>query len=176
MLRIKNFSILKKITLVLIPFLILALMLSLKQENSNGETISFVVPQVKTGQTKIVTPQMYGAKGDGIHDDTEAIRKACKSGAETLYFPNGTYIINIEKGQDKKKDNHFFITGINYIIGESRAETIIKLGKGNGDADGYKGYEAIFSFSGKDAHPEIRNLTFDFNYANFCMEQIVSLR
>ena len=123
---------------------------------------------------RTVTPQMFGAKADGIHDDTEAIRKACRSGADTLYFPEGTYMINIEHGQDKKKDNHFFITSINHIIGESRDKTTIKLGKGNGDADGYKGYEAIFSFSGKDAHPEIRNLTFDFNYADNPITQYTS--
>lgn len=123
---------------------------------------------------RTVTPQMFGAKADGIHDDTEAIRKACKSGADTLFFPAGTYVINIEPGQDRKKDNHFFITSINHIIGESRERSIIKLGKGNGDADGYKGFEAIFSFSGKDAKSEVRNLTFDFNYAENPITQYTS--
>lgn len=40
-----------------------------------------------------ITPQMFGAVGDGIHDDTEPIRKAIlslKSGM-TLYFPIGVY-------------------------------------------------------------------------------------
>ena len=114
--------------------------------------------------SRTITPQMFGAKGDGIHDDTEAIRKACNNNADTLYFPKGIYIINIKPGKDKKADNNFFRTNINYIIGESRNTSIIRLGDDNGNADAFKGFEAIFSFSGKDAHPEIRNLTFDFNY------------
>lgn len=117
-----------------------------------------------TVNARTITPQMFGAKGDGKHDDTEAIRKACKSNADTLFFPQGTYIINIRPGKDKSVDNNFFRTNINYIIGESRKSSIIKLGEGNGDADAFRGFEAIFSFSGKAAHPEIRNLTFDFNY------------
>lgn len=37
-----------------------------------------------------VTPQMYGADGNGVTDDTEAIRQAIASG-KSVYFPAGTY-------------------------------------------------------------------------------------
>lgn len=43
--------------------------------------------------TQCVTPQMYGAIGDGEHDDTEAIQKALNSG-KVVYFPKGTYNIS----------------------------------------------------------------------------------
>ena len=35
----------------------------------------------------------YGAKGDGITDDTEAINTAFMNGS-TIYFPRGTYLLN----------------------------------------------------------------------------------
>lgn len=42
-----------------------------------------------------VTPQMYGAKGDGVTDDTEAIQNAIESGKfGKIYFPAGTYLIS----------------------------------------------------------------------------------
>ena len=42
-----------------------------------------------------ITPQMYGAKGDGVTDDTEAIKNAVASLEDfgTLYFPNGHYLV-----------------------------------------------------------------------------------
>ena len=40
---------------------------------------------------KYVTPQMYGALGDGAADDTEAIQKALDGGS--VYFPSGVYCV-----------------------------------------------------------------------------------
>lgn len=43
-----------------------------------------------------VTPQMYGAKGDGITDDSEAFKSALQSNLP-LFVPKGTYIVsNVE--------------------------------------------------------------------------------
>lgn len=43
-----------------------------------------------------ITPQMFGAKGDGETNDTEAINKAFASLTDggKIYFPAGTYIVN----------------------------------------------------------------------------------
>jgi|SRR5882672_10265788 len=55
---------------------------------------------------RIITPQAhkpiiinvkdYGAYGDGIHDDTQAIQRALdatsKNGESTIFYPNGTYL------------------------------------------------------------------------------------
>lgn len=40
----------------------------------------------------IVTPQMFGAKGDGVTDDTEAFKECFKY--NNIYIPSGTYIIS----------------------------------------------------------------------------------
>lgn len=39
-----------------------------------------------------VTPQMFGAKGDGITDDSDAIQNAVNNG-NNIFFPNGSYKI-----------------------------------------------------------------------------------
>ena len=43
-----------------------------------------------------ITPQMFGARGDGITDDTAAIQAAFDSlnDGDIIYFPSGTYIVN----------------------------------------------------------------------------------
>ena len=43
--------------------------------------------------TPFATPQMFGAKGDGKTDDTEAIQTALNA-ASLEYIPDGTYMIN----------------------------------------------------------------------------------
>lgn len=40
-----------------------------------------------------VTPQMYGAKGDGVHDDTVALQSAIDSGKSVL-LPIGNYLVS----------------------------------------------------------------------------------
>lgn len=42
---------------------------------------------------QFVTPQMFGAKGDGVTNDYNAIQDALNSGCD-VYFPEGTYLIN----------------------------------------------------------------------------------
>lgn len=44
-----------------------------------------------------ITPQMFGAKGDGVTDDTQSIQKAiefCGNNKNVLYIPSGVYIIS----------------------------------------------------------------------------------
>ena len=62
----------------------------------------------------VVTPQMFGAKGDGVTDDTEAIKKACESVKDNtiLYFPCGVYIWN----PTKKDDTLIDLNQLNNII------------------------------------------------------------
>lgn len=43
-------------------------------------------------QKGFATPQMFGAKGDGVTDDTDAI-KAALAASDLVYFPSGTYVV-----------------------------------------------------------------------------------
>lgn len=108
-----------------------------------------------------VTPEMFGAVGDGATDDTEAIRQACASGVDAVVFHDKTYIINITAGTNNTDARNFFLCTCTSLIGIGNAT--IKLGSDNGNTTIYKGYESIFKFT--DAKNIIvENLTFDFNY------------
>lgn len=70
----------------------------------------------------------HGAKGDGFTDDTAAIQKAIdevKGVPDTLYFPNGTYLISnsvgIFSGKSHSRDRFLSYQG------QSESGTIIKL-------------------------------------------------
>ncbi|MEF3303421.1 right-handed parallel beta-helix repeat-containing protein [Paenibacillus sp. GYB003] len=43
-----------------------------------------------------VDVKWFGAKGDGVADDTEAINRAIGDGGVTVYIPQGTYLINAD--------------------------------------------------------------------------------
>jgi hypothetical protein len=53
------------------------------------------VPDVP--ESRIVTPQQFGAKADGVADDTEAIQKAINTvfdrGGGVVFFPRGVYVL-----------------------------------------------------------------------------------
>ena len=54
----------------------------------------------------IVSVKDYGAKGDGVTDDTVAINNAFKSGATVILFNSGTYLLN---GYIKPQSNTYII-------------------------------------------------------------------
>lgn len=48
---------------------------------------------VRTATEPVANVKYYGAVGDGVADDTQAIRDAIASGADRVYLPGGTYNI-----------------------------------------------------------------------------------
>ena len=40
-----------------------------------------------------ISVKSFGAKGDGVTDDTAAIQAACEAKTGLLYFPQGRYLI-----------------------------------------------------------------------------------
>lgn len=90
----------------------------------------------------------YGAKGDGVTDDTVALRDAWNSGKNIVYFPEGVYLIN---------QNPFNIASINQLwLGDGKGKTIIKRSE---TLD-----VGMFNFTGDNI--TLKGMTFDGNYPN----------
>jgi hypothetical protein len=92
----------------------------------------------------VVNVKDFGAKGDGVTDDTAAIQSAIDNGGR-VFFPVGTYIISA-----KIKLNNDVV-----FIGAEKAQTFIKK---SGDYDVYFTF-----FEGTNKYFEVQNLTFDGN-------------
>lgn len=114
-----------------------------------------------------VTPQMFGAKGDGVTDDTEAVQKALDA-SSLVYIPDGTYMINgtnagwgyQHQGGIRPNSNTTIVlssdavlkcipndTGFYNIIGLEGVKNVnISGGKIIGDVDEHKGTSGEFGF------------------------------
>jgi len=114
----------------------------------------------------------FGAAGDGVTDDTAAIQKAIdtvKGVPDTLYFPNGTYLISDSVGifNGKAHSRDRFIS----YQGQSESGTIIRL-KDNcpGFGDPAKPRIVFSVYEGQGTgdvmHSYVRNLTVDVGRGN----------
>ncbi|MDO9352661.1 MAG: glycosyl hydrolase family 28-related protein, partial [Solirubrobacteraceae bacterium] len=81
-----------------------------------------------------INVKAYGAVGDGVNDDTAAIRAAIRASNENfgmawwrnriIFFPEGTYLIS--DTLDKKSASGAYLSGM-VLVGASRSKTIIRL-------------------------------------------------
>ncbi|MBS0264248.1 MAG: hypothetical protein JSS02_20085 [Planctomycetes bacterium] len=77
-----------------------------------------------------VTRPPYGARGDGITDDTDAIQRALTDVMgqhKLLYFPNGTYLVSRTLKWSKQNSSRKEAWGKNFLQGQNVARTIIRL-------------------------------------------------
>lgn len=65
-----------------------------RQSNSSGFLTGSVGSTVNNKLQESVSVKDFGAKGDGVTDDTAAIQAAVNSGVTSVYFPAGEYIIS----------------------------------------------------------------------------------
>jgi len=83
--------------------------------------------------------ERFGARGDGLTDDTAAFQKAAAEKAQNLYLPAGTYIIS---------DTLDFLPKRWILQGQSREKTILRLkdgAPGFGDVTKPKPFISFFS-------------------------------
>jgi hypothetical protein len=103
----------------------------------------------------------YGAKGDGISDDTAAIQKALGEN-RFVYFPRGTYLVsNTLQSQPKRL----------MLLGESQTGTVIQLmNNAAGFTDSSNPKPLITTFEGQSTGQAfqnfITNLTIDVGSGN----------
>lgn len=77
-----------------------------------------------------VTKEPYFAKGDGNHDDTDAIQKALSDAMglhKCIYFPEGTYLISRSLRWSKKNTEGRDAWGKNFLCGQHANKTKIRL-------------------------------------------------
>ncbi|WP_431480920.1 putative Ig domain-containing protein [Pseudomonas thivervalensis] len=109
----------------------------------------------------IFNVQNFGAKGDGITDDTAAIQSAidaaAAAGGGQVYMPTGTYIVS---GGEEPSDGCLMLKSNVYLYGDGMGDTTVKLADGSDT----KITGIIRSAYGEETHDfGVSNLTIDGN-------------
>ncbi|WLG42270.1 glycosyl hydrolase family 28-related protein [Pseudomonas sp. FP1740] len=112
----------------------------------------------------IFNAQNFGAKGDGITDDTAAIQSAidaaAAAGGGQVYMPTGTYIVS---GGVEPSDGCLMLKSNVYLYGDGMGATTIKVADGSDT----KITGVIRSAYGEETHDfGVSNLTIDGNRDN----------
>ncbi|CAN7492838.1 M10 family metallopeptidase C-terminal domain-containing protein [Pseudomonas sp. GL-B-26] len=112
----------------------------------------------------IFNVQNFGAKGDGITDDTAAIQSAINAAAAAgggqVYMPTGTYIVS---GGEEPSDGCLMLKSNVYLYGDGMGETTVKVADGSDT----KITGIIRSAYGEETHDfGVSNLTIDGNRNN----------
>ncbi len=125
--------------------------------------------------------EVYGAKGDGTTDDTDALQKAIfenKGKFKTLYFPDGTYLVSrtLFVGGDKystelirskpHSSDRFML-----FQGQSEKGTVLRLKDNLPDFQDPENPKNLLSLydgqgTGDVMHSYVRNMTFDVGSGN----------
>ncbi len=94
-----------------------------------------VFPDLSEAEGGVINVKDYGARGDGITDDTEAFRRAISrdeiaNGNKIVYVPNGTYIVSDTIEWPRGAHGGLFYKRTT-LLGESREGAIIQLVNNN---------------------------------------------
>lgn len=122
------------------------------------KNVNAISEKLVNGTLGFITPDMYGAVGDGETDDTTALKTMFSNSANVVVvFPKGkTYIISPDS--ESPSSAIFLLTGKVIIYGNG---STLKIANGSG------GYGAIFGCSTHDVTGSmIDGLIFDHNSTN----------
>jgi len=140
---------------------------ALIQISSNGGSASVatsldVLPGIPSGPSQRVNVRDFGARGDGLHDDTQAFVSAANalkpSGGE-LYVPAGEYILS-PSGPSPRGGLELFGQSNITLIGDGLEGTTIRMAPGTYDGNTHLIYIK------KSFQVSFRDLTLDGNRQN----------
>lgn len=118
-----------------------------------------------------VTKPPYNAKGNGTHDDTDAIQRALTDNMglhKVLYFPEGTYLISKTLQWSNKNSSGRNAWGKNFLCGQNVNKATIRL-KENTFTDTQKPQSMMWcgGFGSADwFHNYVENITFEIGRNN----------
>lgn len=114
-----------------------------------------------------VTPQMYGAKGDGVTDDTSAIQTALEIGA-TVYFPKGDYLITdtLRVGSTIHTLTYLKFAGNARIFSDRNIDCLIELGGLNYGTEA-KSYPLYIEGGVFDCNNIVNDAIHIYKYSNY---------
>ena len=119
-----------------------------------------------SGFNAILNVRNYGAKGDGVADDSVAIRNCIKSAATNgyavVYLPAGTYLLNTTNGTTNPDSDTvnciFSFTNNTTVYGDGIDRTVLRVGSGVGHNT------PVFSgLGGSITNLAIKSMTVDCN-------------
>ncbi len=129
-------------------------------------------PTLPEEQGGVINVKDYGAKGDGITDDTKAFQRALTrddvaNKGKIIYVPHGVYLVSdtLEWPQGEHRGHYYKRTT---LLGESREKTIIKLQDNTPSFSTGKGKPVIDTKHNKanGFFNRLENLTVDTGYNN----------
>lgn len=120
------------------------------------------VPEWETDFTRWTHPGLYGAAGDGITDDTDAVQQAMNSGKSVIYFQPGRYLIN----RPVKVPAH--VRRINFMFADLAAGKTLREMKNRG----------MFTVAGESGEPLLIEdlFSFEMNYGDHYLVEHASPR
>ena len=112
-----------------------------------------------------VYPQWWGARGDGIADDTSAIQKTINA-AQNIYFPDGIYVLGKIDSGGNYLENKLVLLRSNITLSGNGKKSVLKLkdhlldnpDDSSSNAHMMSGYDV--------SNIKITNLSFDMNGSN----------
>lgn len=133
-------------------FVVMGIICCLSLSILQWPTLSFEFPD----NAGAVNVKSYGAKGDGVTDDTAAIQQALEARTRLVYLPNGTYLISDSLTWGKPGQR------LRVLQGQNQSRTILRL---KDNSPGFSRVEmrkpVVTTFEGPSTNQAFQNSIYD---------------